>query len=80
MWLNLPANQWHSNVVADCLQRAMSRYNIRPDPIELEITETTFMKPPELSTKLLQGMQEEGVRIAIDDFGTGYSSMSYLTY
>lgn len=77
--LNLPANQCHSNLVVDCLRKAMAAYDIRPEQIELEITETTLMKHPTLSAQLLQAMQEEGVRIAIDDFGAGYSSMSYLT-
>ncbi len=77
--LNIPANQCHSDLVVDCLRKAMSQYGIRPDQIELEITETTLMKHPTLSTKLLKSMQNEGVRIAVDDFGAGYSSMSYLT-
>lgn len=77
--LNLPANQCHSHLVLECLRKAMSNYHIQPEQIELEITETTLMKHPELSTQLLKTMQEEGVRIAIDDFGSGYSSMSYLT-
>ncbi|MGH1485653.1 MAG: two-component system response regulator [Cellvibrionaceae bacterium] len=77
--LNIPANQCHSDLVVDCLRKAMETYRIQPEQIELEITETTLMKHPTLSTKLLQSMQGEGVRIAIDDFGAGYSSMSYLT-
>lgn len=77
--LNLPANQCHSHLILECLRKAMSNYGIRPQQVELEITETTLMKHPELSTQLLKMMQKEGIGIAIDDFGSGYSSMSYLT-
>jgi diguanylate cyclase (GGDEF)-like protein len=77
--LNIPANQCHSDLVVYCLRKAMTTYNIKPEQIELEITETTLMKHPSLSSKLLLSMQEEGIRIAVDDFGAGYSSMAYLT-
>ncbi len=77
--LNIPANQCHSDLVVDCLRKATDQYGVRPDQVELEITETTLMKHPSLSTKLLKSMQAEGIRIAVDDFGAGYSSMSYLT-
>ena len=77
--LNIPASQCHSDLMLNCLQKAMGVYNIQPEQVELEITETTLMKYPTLSAKLLKIVQTEGVRIAIDDFGAGYSSMSYLT-
>jgi len=36
------------------------------------------MKNPELSIKILDEINELGVRMNIDDFGTGYSSFAYL--
>ena len=36
------------------------------------------MTDPEHAGKLLNELNEHGVRIAIDDFGTGYSSLAYL--
>jgi diguanylate cyclase (GGDEF)-like protein len=77
--LNIPANQCHSPVVMSALQSALKQYQVAPEQIELEITETNLMKHPESSTQLLLAMQAEGIKVAIDDFGTGYSSMAYLT-
>ena len=51
---------------------------VEPHWIELEITENAMMEDVERSLKLMQKINQLGVRIAIDDFGTGYSSLSYI--
>jgi|GEM_PF-629808 len=77
--LNIPANKCHSDLVVTCLRKALTRYQINPAQIELEITETTLRSHPGVSHALLRSLQQEGVRIAIDDFGAGYSSLAHLT-
>ena len=46
--------------------------------LKLEITETTFMRNPEVTHTVLADIRKLGIRIGIDDFGTGYSSLSML--
>jgi diguanylate cyclase (GGDEF)-like protein len=46
--------------------------------LKLEITETTFMRNPEVTRAVLAEIEELGIRIGIDDFGTGYSSLGAL--
>jgi len=36
------------------------------------------MKDPEAAARVLQGLNESGVKLSVDDFGTGYSSLAYL--
>ena len=47
--------------------------------LEVEITESMFMKSFESNLKVLEEIKKMGITIALDDFGTGYSSLSYLT-
>jgi EAL domain-containing protein (putative c-di-GMP-specific phosphodiesterase class I) len=51
---------------------------VRPEQLELEITETTILADPFHVRQVLTRLHEMGLRIAIDDFGTGYSSLAYL--
>lgn len=56
----------------------LSEYQVKPQMVELEITETILMDNPEMSKKTLEQFANEGFKIAIDDFGKGYSSLAYL--
>jgi diguanylate cyclase (GGDEF)-like protein len=58
--------------------RAVKEAGIRPERLELEITETVFIDEDEAITQFIDTLQIEGIRLALDDFGTGYSSLSYL--
>ena len=52
--------------------------DLRPNYLEVEVTESSFMHDAGCAVDVLTKLREMGVRIAIDDFGTGYSSLSYL--
>jgi len=60
------------------LQQTIKEFNINPNKIELELTESVIMKNPQQWIELLNAIKSLGIKIAIDDFGTGYSSLSYL--
>lgn len=77
--LNVPANYCYNTTITECIDDAILQQGINPQKVELEITESTIMRYPERSIKLLKNLNDRGIKIAIDDFGTGYSSMSYLT-
>ncbi|WP_114394964.1 EAL domain-containing protein [Oleisolibacter albus] len=53
-------------------------FDVSPDLLELEITETAMMSNLASIADALAEVRSHGIRIAIDDFGTGYSSLSYL--
>jgi len=56
----------------------LRKYNLEPNSLELEITETLFLESTHTTLKTLFNLKQTGIRIAIDDFGTGYSSLAYL--
>ena len=56
----------------------LAEYDIAPNLLELELTESMVMANAEQSITTLRRLKTIGVTLAIDDFGTGYSSLSYL--
>ncbi|MCP5160446.1 MAG: EAL domain-containing protein [Hahellaceae bacterium] len=60
------------------LQDAVSQYQINPEKIEIEITESILLKDEDRSIEILKALRKLGIKIALDDFGTGYSSLAYL--
>jgi diguanylate cyclase (GGDEF)-like protein len=58
---------------------SLAKWNIKPEAIELELTETVLMEASQKHSEALQRLRQIGLRIAIDDFGTGFSSLKYLT-
>ncbi len=65
----------------DLVQRVMDAVEETGTPAEglcLEITENVLVNQAEESSRMLEQLQAQGVRIHLDDFGTGYSSLGYL--
>jgi diguanylate cyclase (GGDEF)-like protein len=60
------------------LEELLSRYDVNPSMIRLEITESAVMEDPVGALAVLDRLHDAGVALALDDFGTGYSSLSYL--
>ena len=77
--VNLSPKQFQHSDIGDMVLRALRDYDIEPDLIELEITESAAMNNAADAIAALTNLKSLGLRIAIDDFGTGYSSLSYLT-
>jgi len=62
----------------DEVARLLHAWNVEPDRLELEITESTLLAEPLRARSILTRLHAMGVKLAIDDFGTGYSSLGYL--
>jgi diguanylate cyclase (GGDEF)-like protein len=62
----------------DRIGALLAKTRVRPEQLELEITETTILADPFRVRQVLNRLNEMGLGLAIDDFGTGYSSLAYL--
>jgi len=60
------------------IEQLLKDNRLRPDLLQLEITENFIMSQAEEALAVLHQLKHLGVQLAIDDFGTGYSSLSYL--
>jgi diguanylate cyclase (GGDEF)-like protein len=60
------------------LERVLEETGISPSTLQLEITESVFLRQPTVIRGQLEAIRSLGVRIALDDFGTGFSSLSYI--
>jgi diguanylate cyclase (GGDEF)-like protein len=54
------------------------KYQVPPNLLELEVTETAYMDNPSQMKDLVKILQDYGFTILMDDFGTGYSSLNML--
>ncbi len=78
MSINISAVQYCCDDFVDGLLNALKKYQVRPDEIEIEITESVLIEDFQKVFDKLKVLREAGVRVSLDDFGTGYSSLSYL--
>ncbi len=76
--VNISGAQFLKGEIVKTVKDALKKSKLSPEMLELEITESFFMKNTKWAIKALEQLKGLGVSIAIDDFGTGYSSLSYL--
>jgi len=76
--VNVSAHQLLRESFADDVAGLLGQYRIRPDALELELTESALMENVDRVLGTLHAIKRLGVRLTLDDFGTGYSSLNYL--
>ncbi len=77
--VNISPRQFQQKDFPATVERALLTSGLKPQQLELEITEQLLMVDSEESLEIMQRMRKLGVRFAIDDFGTGFSNMGYIT-
>ncbi|WP_394204790.1 EAL domain-containing protein [Shewanella waksmanii] len=78
--VNVASQQFADASLVPDIKQLSLRYQIDPNLLEIEITETSLMNDIELAINKLEQLKSAGFGIAVDDFGTGYSSLSYLRH
>jgi len=57
---------------------ALAASGLRPERLEIEVTESIFLRDASIARAALEQVMALGCGVALDDFGTGYSSLGYL--
>lgn len=57
---------------------ALSQSGLPAQRLEIEVTESIFVRDATLARQALEQIMSLGCGIALDDFGTGYSSLAYI--
>ncbi|WP_417509162.1 EAL domain-containing protein [Methylophaga sp.] len=78
MAINISPLQLSDNTLPAFLTRCIQQYGLRPEEIELEITESSEISDSKQVEKILQEISDLGIHLAMDDFGMGYSSLLHM--
>jgi EAL domain-containing protein (putative c-di-GMP-specific phosphodiesterase class I) len=76
--VNVSARQLDEPAFIADLADIIHETGIAPHLLQLEITESIFLRDSLRIGALFQAIRALSVKIAFDDFGTGYSSLNYL--
>lgn len=76
--VNVSAEQLSSPGFVASVVKALSHSGIHPKRLELEVTESVFLREVSGAMATLDQVRGLGVKLVLDDFGTGYSSLGYL--
>ena len=73
--INLSVAQCMHNTLVEQVLCILNRYNITPDQINLEITETAADNVQSTMIENITQLSQKGISFSLDDFGTGYSNI-----
>ncbi|MEG3178161.1 EAL domain-containing protein [Sphingomonas sp. RB3P16] len=77
--VNVSPEQLHNPGFVAVVASALANSGLPASRLELEVTESVFLRDDSGAMKVLERILALGVRLSLDDFGTGYSSLGYLS-
>jgi diguanylate cyclase (GGDEF)-like protein len=76
--VNISGIQLLRDDFVDRIKGIIGRYELEPERLELEITESILLDNYHVINEKLKVLRDIGIEVSLDDFGTGYSSLSRL--
>ncbi|EJM17357.1 diguanylate cyclase (GGDEF) domain-containing protein [Pseudomonas sp. GM18] len=78
MGISLSSTQFGLPNLVTELRQVLERHGLKPQQLEVEVTEEALMSNPDETRKQLRLLRNLGVRVALDDFGSGACSLAHL--
>jgi diguanylate cyclase (GGDEF)-like protein len=76
--INVSAKQLKNQNMIKNFEDAFKNNDIKPENLQIEITETSFIDYDKNVMDNLHKLRDLGIKLAVDDFGVGFASLSYL--
>jgi len=76
--INLSMIEIETGEFVQNVEKQLHKYEVDPQLIKFEITESVAMKKEEEVQKYFFDLRRIGIGLSLDDFGTGYTSFSHL--
>lgn len=75
---NLSRIHFYSATVVDDIISIVKEYNVPPEYVEIEVTESVFFEETDIIVKKVEKLRKHGFKVSVDDFGAGYSSLNLI--
>jgi len=76
--INISPKDFYFTDVFAVIVNLVRKYDIEPEKVRIEITETAMMNDSEERNNILSKLRAIGFIVEMDDFGSGYSSLNML--
>ena len=76
--INVSRIDLYNPLLVETFCNLIDKYQIPPNLLNLEITESSYMDNPEIMLETMHRLQKKGFVVMMDDFGSGYSSLNVL--
>ncbi len=76
--VNISRVDIYNTLLCEMLDGLVKKYDIAPELLELEITESAYTENAEQMIATVSKLKELGFVVGMDDFGSGYSSLNML--
>lgn len=79
MSFNMSVETFRRDDIVEYIFSLLEKYSLDGKNLEIEITESMFLKDAKNVILKLQKLSEKGIYISVDDFTAGYSTVGLLT-
>ena len=78
--VNFSAQQLKDPELVNKIRKYIELYNLPPQSLEIEITETAMFTDTAHLAIVLQAIDDLGISVSLDDFGVGFSSLNHIKH